>query len=261
MVKRGLHIVLLWLLALIACGCVDELALQKGEPGLTLTVRCDEPVMTRADDPTPKNGVKTFNENLILSVDFLFYPGENPAQDVPAVYHIRRERSVKDAAEADDWEITLRLKKDLIGTIFPNGSPATVYALVNFDADFVGELSNTTRAKLAQKRIVTDFAQTENNYIQPSFLMDGSARLTYNEESEPNVTGTINVKRFAAKLTMGIHVASQVVLQHREVTEPGKDTPPDETCPAHHAPVSGGRREERPDKRRRPGPQPRLLQL
>ena len=229
MVKRGLHIVLLWLLALIACGCVDELALQKGEPGLTLTVRCDEPVMTRADDPTPKNGVKTFNENLILSVDFLFYPGENPAQDVPAVYHIRRERSVKDAAEADDWEITLRLKKDLIGTIFPNGSPATVYALVNFDADFVGELSNTTRAKLAQKRIVTDFAQTENNYIQPSFLMDGSARLTYNEESEPNVTGTINVKRFAAKLTMGIHVASQVVLQHREVTEPGKDTPPDET--------------------------------
>lgn len=235
MVKRGLHIVLSWLLALLACGCVDELDLQQGDTGFTLTVRCDEPVMTRAEDPVPKNGVTSFNENLILSVDFLFYPGASPDGDVPAVYHIRRERSRTEATEAVDWEITLRLKEDLIEDIFPNGngSQATVYALVNFDADFIGDLdlSETSRTQLDQKRIVTDFAQTESSYIMPSFLMDGSTilTLTYNDE-KPSVTGPdIEVKRFAAKLTMGIHVAPRVVLKHREVTEPGKTTPPDET--------------------------------
>jgi len=231
MAKKCLHIVLLWLLVLLACGCVDELVPQKGETGLTLTVRCDEPVMTRAEDPVPKDGVKSFNENRILSVDFLFYPSATPAGDMPAVYHVRIERSMKDA-EADYWEINLRLKKDLIEAIFPNGnaSQATVYALVNFDASFVGDdLSKTTRSLLAERRIVTDFAQTESNYLQPSFLMDGSAPITYNEEADPNVIGTIEVKRFAAKLTMGINVAPQVVLQHREVTEPGKTTPPAET--------------------------------
>ena len=233
MVNRALHIVLLWLLALLACGCVDELGPQQGDTGFKLTVRCDEPVMTRADDPVHKDGVKSFNENLILSVDLFFYPGASPDEDTPAVYHIRKERSRTEATEADDWEITLRMKKDLIEDIFPNGngSQATVYALVNFDADFIGNLSETSRTQLAQKRIVTDFAQTESSYIQPSFLMDGSAvlTLTYNEE-KPNVTGPdIEVKRFAAKLTMGIHVAPQVVLKHQEATEPGKTTPPDET--------------------------------
>lgn len=230
MIRRGLHIVLLWLLVLLACGCVDELAPQKGETGLKLTVRCDEPLMTRAEEPVSKEGVKSFNENLILSVDFLFYPGDSFSSNSPAVYHIRKERAMK-GNEADDWEITLRLKKDLIQAIFPNGngSQATVYALVNFDASFIGDnLSKTTRSLLAERRIVTDFAQTESNYLQPSFLMDGSAPITYNEEADPNVIGTIEVKRFAAKLTMGIHVAPRVVLQHREVTEPGKTTPPAE---------------------------------
>lgn len=230
MIKRGLHIVLLWLLALLACGCVDELALQKGETDLTLTVRCDEPLMTRADEPVSKDGVKTFNENLILSVDFLFYPGASPAEETPAVYHIRKARSVKEAAETDYWDITLRMKKDLTEIIFPNGSgsQATVYALVNFDADFVGALSETSRAQLVQRRIVTDFAQTENNYIQPSFLMDGSTSITYDEESDPKVKAdhNIEVKRFAAKLTMGIHVAPQVILNHQDK---GDKTLPPET--------------------------------
>ena len=230
MIKRGLHIVLLWLLALLACGCVGELVPLKGETDLTLTVRCDEPLMTRADEPVSKDGVKTFNENLILSVDFLFYPGASPVADTPAVYHIRKARSVKEAAETDYWDITLRMKKDLTEIIFPNGSgsQATVYALVNFDADFVGALSETSRAQLVQRRIVTDFAQTENNYIQPSFLMDGSTSITYNEESDPKVKAdhNIEVKRFAAKLTMGIHVAPQVVLNHQDK---GDKTLPPET--------------------------------
>ena len=66
------------------------LLLQKiiADSGLMLTVRCEDPALTKAD-PEPADGETRFNENLIKSVDFFFYPGNAPASTADAVYHHR----------------------------------------------------------------------------------------------------------------------------------------------------------------------------
>lgn len=212
--KCCLHIVLL-MIALLLTGCAREAAFSTGVPGIKLTVRCDESVLTKAD--ATKDGEQSYNENIIQSVDFLFYPGENPSPSTDAVFHARRELN-KDSMQPGSWEETFNLviKKEIIeNRIFVNSNWATVYVLVNFDASFIGDLTLTSREDLASKKITTDFAASEVNYIQPKFQMDGAAVVEYVEDATPNVDATIEVKRFASKLTVGFNVASRVELVHR----------------------------------------------
>ena len=222
MIRRIVHIVMLMCFALLLIGCAREpVPSFDGQPGISLTVRCDNPdLLTKAPDETgEKDGVKAFNENLIKSVDFLFYPGAAPADDVDAVFHIRKELS-DDPMQPGSWEATFNLviKKDVIGTIFTeaNDLKATVYALVNFERGYVDDLSQTSAAEIAARRIITDFAQEEENYVQPQFLMDGRTVITYNPDSDPNAVGDIEVTRLASKLTIALNVASRVELKHDE---------------------------------------------
>lgn len=216
-------------LTLLLTGCVREEVLSLDEPGITLTVRCDNPLLTKADGE--KDGEQAFNENLIKSVDFLFYPGANPSENTDAIHHIRKELS-EDTMQPGFWEASFNLviKKDLIGLLFTqeNGLQATVYALVNFDRGFIGDLSETSKAELDSRQIVTDFAATETGYMQPSFLMDGRTVITYDPDATPNSTGEIGLKRFAAKLTVALSVASRVELKHQAPADPNQEQQPDE---------------------------------
>ena len=225
--KRFLHIVLL-LLALLVTGCAREVAFSVDTPGFKLTIKCDEPVLTKAGET--RDGEQSFNENIIQSVDFLFYPGENPSASTDAVFHIRRELS-KDSMLPGSWEETFNLviKKEIIETrIFANSNWATVYALVNFDSSFIGDLALTSREDLASRRITTDFAASEVNYIQPYFQMDGDVVVEYAPDATPNVDATIEVKRFASKLTVGFYVESRVELVHRSNEQDPSQQEPNE---------------------------------
>lgn len=225
---RRFHIAWLLCLTLLLAGCVREAAPSLDAPGITLTVRCDNPLLTKADGE--KDGEQAFNENLIKSVDFLFYPGANPSEDTDAIHYIRKELS-ENPMQPGLWEATfdLVIKKDVIGRLFTqeNNLQATVYALVNFERGFVGNLSTTSRGELNARRIVTDFAATEEGYIQPKFLMDGSTVITYDADATPNSTGEIGLKRFASKLTVAVSVASRVELKHKDAA-PGEEYQPNE---------------------------------
>ena len=214
--RKVLHIVLL---ALLFAGCAREsVPSLEGGPGISITVRCTEPSQTKAD-PQEKDGEQAFNENIIRSVDFLFYPGENPSSSTDAVYHIRRELS-KDPMQSGIWEATFNIvvKKEVITQIFTelNHNKATVYALVNFDSSFIGDLSHTSQEELAGRRIVKDFAEEEQAYLQQQFLMDGKSVLTYYDDRDPNVSAEIQVSRFASKLTFALNVAPRVELVHED---------------------------------------------
>ena len=213
--RHVLHIVLL--LALLITGCETEPVPSTETPDLQLTILCDDATPTKAD-PT-KDGEQSFNENIIWSADFLFYPGAAPSADADAVFHIRKELS-RDSMTPGNWAETFNLvvKKDVIGRIFTadNSNQATVYALVNFDSSFIGDISETSRNDLAARRVITDFAQNESGYVQPGFMMDGSAIVDYDEDAAINVVATIPVYRFASKLTIGVNVANSVTLKHRD---------------------------------------------
>ena len=228
MIRKYFHIVWLFVACLFA-GCAAEPVPSREAPSIRLTVKCDESRQTKADEN--KEGEQAFNENLIRSVDFLFYPGENPDPNTDAVFHIRKELS-RDSMQPHVWEETfdLVIKKEIIAAIF-NDNKATVYTLVNFDKSFIDDLSNTSRRDIGERRIVKDFAQEEADYIQPGFLMDGDAVVEYDEDATPNVDARIEVTRFASKLTVAVRVADSVVLKHRD-----GDQDPDETWqPVKHS--------------------------
>ena len=214
MIRRFLHIAFL-LIALLATGCVRENAFSVDTPGIKLTVRCDESELTKADET--RDGEQSYNENIIQSVDFLFYSGENPSSSADAVYHVRKELS-RDSMLPGSWEETFNLviKREIIETrIFAHSNRAKVYVLVNFDASFIGDLSLTSSEDLSARKLITDFAASEEGYIQPCFQMDGYAVVEYDEDAVPSVDATILVKRFASKLTVGFHVEPRVELVHR----------------------------------------------
>lgn len=219
MIRKIAHIVLLVCLVSFLCGCAREAVPFLEEPGIQLTVRCVDPVPTKAGEE--RNGEASFNENLIQSVDFLFYPGDHPDADADAVYHVRKEVSQNTIqAGLGEAPFTLVVKKDVIGQIFleGNGFRATVYALVNFDADFIEDLSQTSHNELAARRIVTDFAAEEYNFVQSKFLMDGETVIQYDEDATPNANGEITVTRFAAKLSVAVNLPERVELKHEEST-------------------------------------------
>lgn len=212
--RKWFHILILLPLLLVA-GCFPEPGFESAESGLMLTVRCEAPVLTKS---TPVDGEKAFNENRIKSVDFFFYPGNDPDGDADAVYHHREdleENPVHHNTAQGTWEatFTLVITRDKAGQIFTtaNGKRATVYAVVNYNGELDPGASLNDLAAIA---VETDFAATENNYIQDSFLMDGKTIITYDESEAISASGTIEARRFAAKITTAISVASEVQLNH-----------------------------------------------
>ncbi len=224
MMRKWLHILMVLPLLLLAAGCRVGLEPERPDSGLVLTVRLDDPALTKS---APEDGETRFNENLIKSVDFFFYPGAAPASDADAVYHHRVDLDEDPVAyTAGQWEatFTLVLTRVVAEQIFTaaSGMKATVYAVVNYGGDLTpgGSLAGTSWSELAATVIVTDFAATESGYIQDSFLMDGSTVITYDESAAISASGTIDAKRFAAKLTTAISVAREVTLQHAGVDDP-----------------------------------------
>lgn len=222
--KRWLHILLLVPLLLAAGGCVSGIRLDTPGSGLVLTVRCEDPALTKSD-AEKEDGETRFNENLIKSVDFFFYPGKNPDSSVAAIYHERVDLEEDPVSYIGGrWEatFTLVLKRAVAEQIFKpeHDMKATVYAVVNYAEELPASAS---RSELSAIRITTHFAEKENAYIQDSFLMDGTTVIESDDAASTSVSATVNVKRFAAKMTTAVSVASQVILEH---TNPGDD--PDE---------------------------------
>ena len=219
MMKKWFHILML-LPLLLAAGCTTESWPERPESGLVLTVRCEDPELSKAT--TPADGETRFNENLIESVDFFFFPGSTPSTTTDAVYHERIELEDDPVTHTGgNWEatFTLVLKRGDAERIFTsaNSNRATVYAIVNYRGDLT--TGGTSLAELATTAVVTDFAATETNYMQHSFLMDGKTVITYNESATISASGTIEATRFAAKLTTAVSVASEVTIKHTNPTD------------------------------------------
>ncbi len=221
--KKLFHILIV-LPLLLAVGCQREARLERAASGLVLTVRCEDPSLTKTESA---DGESRFNENLIKSVDFFFYPGSAPDSNADAVYHRRLELDEDPVSyTGGQWEATFKLVLTRVAAeqIFTaaNNMQATVYAVVNYDGDLVpgGSLDGTSLSELAATTVQTDFAAAETEYIQHSFLMDGRTVITFDDSAEISASGTVEVRRFAAKMTTAVSVAEQVTLKHTSIDDP-----------------------------------------
>lgn len=222
MIRRISYCLLTTLALCIACAKVPE---EMGT-GIEITVRCGEPALSKASGDT-QDGEDRYNENWIETVDFYFYPGENPDRNTNAVYHIHCS-----SRQRGSDVFLLDLTDEDVSRIFPieqDVRKATVFAIANYhDTDnplpgSSGVLDGTSLADLEDIRVETDFVlEPPDSYIPPlryssyrqdDFLMSGTAVIKLNSRTSNIVaSGAVELVRYASKLTVSIKVAESVIL-------------------------------------------------
>ena len=211
---RRLSYLLLALLVFSACSKEG----QWDGPVIQLTLVSDELLETKAGQDGTRDGVFNFNENIISTVDFFFYPGGDT--DSPASFHIRKEALAKQTTYFSQLELTW----DQLDKIFPVDKgyrKATVVAIVNYDEDLVDseeDLSNTSLPDLEKKGFASEFAN--ESHIQQHFVMSGREVLNLRGRTQSVVAAaTLKLSRYACKLTVGVNVSSEIN-QNGEVWKP-----------------------------------------
>ena len=227
-----LSYIFLFLLLLASCSRED---LSSTGPHLEITLDCASADDTKSggDDGEvyPQDGVDVLlHENLLSTVDLFFYPGNDVTSD--AAYHIFKDYGENGKIKSD----ILRLSMDsevINNIIFPSQNNVTqcyVFAVVNYPGQLVetngqGEdiLTGTSLEQIEEKTVTTDFVtpgEGENSHYHSNFMMSGSSVMSLRGRNQILAGSvTIELQRYACKMTVGVKVAPQV-LKDNEVWEP-----------------------------------------
>ena len=208
---RRLFPIILCLTGLLLSGCVQELVFGGGRC-VSITVACEDPVLTKAE------GDDNYNENRISWVDFFFYPlasGKDlPDEDQSATLHIRKDLGASPAQGSYQFKLDVRL--DEVDRMFAGETRYVyVFAVANYFNSNATENANIlvpdeenlpTLADLHAIKAYADFAAPKN-HKQTRFMMSGSQKLELISREKYQVAiGTIQLKRYAAKITVNLHV-------------------------------------------------------
>ena len=205
---------------IVAASCTQELQIDDSavEPGgITLTLRSVEP-QTKATKP----GESAYNENLIKSVHYFFYPKDGTTTNTekePA-----KRGVVTGLSKQNQHTITVNATEDEIKNVlfkYPYND-CDVYAIVNLPTSI--NIDNLPDRKLSTLKKIVLQANFEANLTQPSFVMEGLSVATVIDRNNIKAAeGTIPVDRVASKISVSISVDERLDLQ----TPP--DTPDNET--------------------------------
>ena len=206
-----------------AVSCTQELGGDDASVGpeagtITLTLRTVEP-QTKATKP----GEAAYNENLIKSVHYFFYPKDGT--DSNTEKEPAKRGQALNLNKQDQHILTVNASEDEIKNVlfkYPYNE-CDVYVIVNLPEDVnIDALPDRKLSTL--KKIVLEDANFEANLTQPCFVMEGLDVATVIDRNKVLAAqGTIPVDRVAAKISVSINVDERLDLQ----TPP--DTPDNET--------------------------------
>ena len=200
---------------ILTTSCTQELQIDDSalEPGtITLTLQSVD-----AQTKATQAGETAYNENLIKSVHYFFYPKDGT--DSNTEKEPAKRGQVTNLDKQNQHTITVNASEDEIKNLlfkYPYND-CDVYVIVNLPSDInIDELPDRKLSTL--KQIVLEDANFEANLIQPSFVMEGLNVATVVDRNKVLAAkGTIPVDRVAAKITVSIEVDDRIDLQ----------TPPD----------------------------------
>lgn len=225
---------LVFLLLLVSCSREDLSSLGTH---LEITLDCAPESETKAgdneDDVYPEEGIDVLlHENLLSTVDLFFYPGNDVTSD--AVYHVFKDYGEEGKIKSDILRLSVDSKiiNDLLFPSQKNITQCYVFAVVNYprpgqlvEKDEQGEdiLTGTTLEQLQAIPVTTDFitpGEGENSHYHANFMMSGSSVMSLRGRNQVLAgSATIELQRYACKMTVGVNVAPQV-LKDSEVWEP-----------------------------------------
>ena len=196
---------------ILMLGCTREFVAEPGGVGIEITLDTGGDMLTRAGSDDTQEGVDRYNENLISHVDFFFYPGGDTLSD--ATYHVRRE-SGKRRSDV----IRLEMTSDEVNTLIFPANPddirvATVFAVANYPSEIIADgasLAGTSLPELKALEVSSDFVSPVN-HRQTDFVMSGLTNLNLNGRTYAvAASGTVELVRYACKMTVGVDVAESV---------------------------------------------------
>ncbi|MBR4826545.1 MAG: hypothetical protein IKZ91_01510 [Bacteroidales bacterium] len=218
------RLILIFAFAALVLSCTKETPEWDG-PVIELTLETPVDFETKAGYDGTKDGVDRYNENLISTVDFFFYP-VYPKQELDstavATYHIRRT-SGKRRSDVMRLEFT----SEQINTIIFPSSPSDcrtvhVLAIVNAPETLVddeSDLTGTSLRELLSRSVTNDFVSPAN-HKQNNFMMSGSVTMGLRGRSSVvAATGTVKLERYACKMTVSVDVADAIYVG-KEVWRP-----------------------------------------
>ena len=184
--------------------------------GIQLNVRCAGPE-TRGGNNGVMDGENNWNENLISTLDLLYYPEGGTGSD--CVMH--RHFSGLNESDGDATVTTSTTDEMVSGTLVPTSNNSFwVYIIANYPGTIVADesdLSGTSVADLKALSLNCDFSAA-SGHLQSSFVMDGLAQVTGVEKEKRLVAkGSVMLRRVAAKITVQLKIANRVAIpKHRE---------------------------------------------
>ncbi|MBO4447597.1 MAG: hypothetical protein J5764_05685 [Bacteroidales bacterium] len=219
---RRLSYLLALLLLLLLPACVQETVGDTPDgPYIEMKLYCNDPVESKAGADGVRDGSDRYNENLISTVDFFFWPIGQEDQD--ATFHVRRTSGNR-RSDVFRMEIT---SEDINNRIFPSYPSdirqAKVMAVVNYPGTLVADennLSGTSKEDIESLIVTTDFVSPVD-HRQASFVMSGVTTIDLRGRSQiMAATGAIALERYACKMTVAVNVANTVTLDNGEVWSP-----------------------------------------
>ena len=226
-----LSYVFLSVLLLVSCSREDLSSSMSPQLEITLSCVSDRDTKAGDEDIYAQEGVDVLlHENLLSTVDLFFYPGNDVTSD--AVYHVFKDYGKSGKIKSDI--LRLSLDSEIINNlIFPSHNNVTqcyVFAVVNYPGQLVeqnaqGEdiLTGTSLEQLQSIAVTTDFITPgtgENSHYHANFMMSGSSVMSLRGRNQILAgSATIELQRYACKMTVGVKVAPQV-LKDSEVWEP-----------------------------------------
>lgn len=195
---------------ILTTSCTQELQIDDSalEPGtITLTLQSVD-----AQTKATQAGEAAYNENLIKSVHYFFYPKDGT--DSNTEKEPAKRGQVTNLDKQNQHTITVNASEDEIKNIlfkYPYND-CDVYVIVNLPSNInIDELPDRKLSTL--KKIVLEDANFEANLIQPSFVMEGLNVATVVDRNKVLAAkGTIPVDRVAAKISVSIKVQDQIDL-------------------------------------------------
>ncbi len=204
MMKKSILYILLALSPFFAVSCAKDGPDADGL-GITLTVCTPDSGVTAEmkSMPDPRNGEDSYNENLLNSFYYFFFP-KDAADQTPAV-----SGYVSGISETDMYKREIPVSSNTINNIlFASERECQLFIVANPPASMVDDLKGTPT--LAQLRAMTVLSALKT-VPQSNFVMvyDGLIPVASRTQEEA-VDVEVALKRLACKLTVGAYVTQSI---------------------------------------------------
>ena len=207
--KRYILFSVLIIWALSSCSREEKVTIEDEErSGISLNLVCSEPTTKAGKDGTrPGDDDGDYNENLIKTIDYFFYPEGGTDQN--SVLHKRELVN-----SSSSYTLNITVDANLVNSrLFPGTSRVCkVAVIINYPDDIDHSTSvNTTLDDIKNKPLNTNFKASPNSPIQPQFVMFGIADVNLISKTQKLVAAeTVDMHRVASKVTLNLHIEPSV---------------------------------------------------